>query len=176
SLIGPANDALIDTLNGGDGTDGCQGPPPDGDIHTSCEGNVAPPPPPPPVVACTITGAGDIVGTEGNDVICGSAGPDRIAGLGGNDVIYGMGGNDQVSAGSGDDTVYGGDGGDELAGGAGNDRLFGNGGGVDRLSGGPGDDTLNIVDGSGGDFAVGGDHIGGDTCVIDPGDFTVQCE
>ncbi len=43
---------------------------------------------------CTISGAGDIAGTAGDDVICGSAGNDRIAGLGGNDIIYGSGGDD----------------------------------------------------------------------------------
>jgi len=47
-------------------------------------------------VVCTITGSGDITGTEGDDVICGSDGPDRIAGLGGNDVIFGFGGDDQL--------------------------------------------------------------------------------
>ncbi|HEX8769819.1 MAG TPA: calcium-binding protein [Acidimicrobiales bacterium] len=108
--------------------------------------------------ACTITGAGDITGTPSDDVICGSAGPDRIAGLGGNDIIFGLGGADQLSGGSG------------------NDQLFGGGGGVDRLSGGPGDDSLDTVDGSGGDYALGGEHVSGDTCVVDPGDFTAQCE
>ncbi|HWI05338.1 MAG TPA: hypothetical protein VNT52_16155, partial [Acidimicrobiales bacterium] len=51
------------------------------------------------IVTCTITGAGDILGTEGDDVICGSEGPDRIFGGGGNDVIFGLGGGDQLSGG-----------------------------------------------------------------------------
>jgi hypothetical protein len=107
---------------------------------------------------CTITGAGDIAGTPGDDVICGSEGPDRIAGLDGNDVILGLGGDDQLSGGQGDD------------------RLFGGREGVDRLSGGPGDDYLNTADGSGGDYAVGGEHAAGDTCDVDSGDFAYQCE
>lgn len=110
-----------------------------------------------PLVSCTITGAGDIIGTAGNDVICGSTGPDRIAGLGGDDVIFGSGGDDQLSGGDGNDTLHG-------------------GAGVDRLSGGPGDDTLNIVEGSGGDYAAGGEHVTGDTCVVDSGDSTALCE
>ncbi|HEX2042962.1 MAG TPA: hypothetical protein VHF24_10035 [Acidimicrobiales bacterium] len=71
----------------------------------------------PGVVPCTITGAGTIVGTEGDDVICGSPGPDRIAALGGNDTVFAGGGDDEVSAGAGNDTVFGGDGNDSLAGG-----------------------------------------------------------
>ena len=40
--------------------------------------------------------------------------------------------------------------------------------------GGPDDDTLDSVDRSGGDrsggdCAGGGDHVAGDTCVVDPG-------
>ena len=128
------------------------------------------------VVTCAITGAGDITGIEGNDVICGSAGPDRIAGLGGNDVIFGLGCNDQITAGDGNDVPLGGDGSDQLVGGTGNDRLFGGGGGIDRLSGGIGDDTLNTVDGTTDDFLVGGEHVAGDTCTVDPGDSTAQCE
>ena len=108
-------------------------------------------------VSCTITGAGDIIGTAGDDVICGSAGPDRIAGLGGDDAIFGSAGDDQLSGGDGNDTLHGGP-------------------GIDRLSGGPGDDTLDTVDGPGGDYAVGGQHATGDTCVVDPGDFTALCE
>lgn len=127
------------------------------------------------VAACTITGAGDITGTPGNDVICGSPGPDRIAGLGGNDTIFGFGGDDQLSGGDGNDTLWGGLGSDTLAGGAGNDTLYGGGGGVDRLSGGAGDDYLNTVDGSADDVLVGNEHIAGDRCVGD-GDAKALCE
>ena len=110
------------------------------------------------VVTCTITGAGDIVGTAGDDVICGSAGPDRISGQGGNDVIFGLGGADQLSGGDG------------------NDRLVGGGGGIDRLAGGAGDDVLITVDGTTDDFAAGGTHVSGDTCIVNAGDATADCE
>lgn len=110
------------------------------------------------VVSCTITGAGDILGTAGDDVICGSPGPDRIFGGAGDDVIFGLGGADQLSGGDG------------------NDRLVGGGGGVARLSGGPGDDVLIVTDGTGDDFAAGGTHVSGDTCIIDAGDATADCE
>ncbi|MDP1818875.1 MAG: hypothetical protein Q8K58_03170 [Acidimicrobiales bacterium] len=128
------------------------------------------------VVRCTISGAGDILGTAGNDVICGSPGADRIAGLGGDDIIFGLGGNDQITGGDGNDVLLGGDGSDQLVGANGNDRLYGGGGGVDRLSGGPGDDRLSIVDGTSDDFAVGGTHVTGDACHVDPGDATAECE
>ena len=128
------------------------------------------------VPACTISGAGDIRGTEGDDVICGSAGADRIAALGGNDLIFGFGGDDQISGGAGNDVLLGGEGSDMLTGGDGNDQLTGGGGGVDRLSGGAGDDILNTVDNARDDFAVGGAHVAGDTCIIDPGDSVAECE
>ncbi len=35
---------------------------------------------------------------------------------------------------------------------------------------------LNTVDGSGGDYSVGGEHLAGDTCVVDARDFTAPCE
>jgi hypothetical protein len=43
NLVGPSNDGLQDSLDGGDGVDTCQGPPPDGDIHASCENTSMPP-------------------------------------------------------------------------------------------------------------------------------------
>lgn len=128
-----------------------------------------------PEGTCTITGAGDIKGTDGDDIICGSAGPDRIAGGGGNDQIYGLGGADLLSGGEGDDILLGGDGADQLTGDTGNDQLFG-GAGVDRLVGGPGDDFLDSLDGIGADHSVGGEHDAGDTCVGDSGDVIILCE
>lgn len=123
-------------------------------------------------VSCTITSAGDIVATAGDDVICGSAGPDRIAAPGGNDIIFGVGGDDQLSGGNGNDVLLGGEGSDRLAGGDGDDQLFGGGAGIDRPAGGHGDDTLNAVDGAGDDYASGGEHLSGDICVVESGDFT----
>ena len=43
---------------------------------------------------CTITGAGRIIGTEGDDVICGSEQAEQIFGNGGDDNVYGRGGVD----------------------------------------------------------------------------------
>lgn len=105
------------------------------------------------VDACTVFGAGDLVGTAGNDVICGSAGPDRIAALDGDDLIFTFGGDDQIAAGGGNDTVYAGAGADRIAGDAGTDALDGQEGN-DLISGGDGTDT-----------AYGGD--GTDTCVAE---------
>jgi Ca2+-binding RTX toxin-like protein len=42
-LVGPSNDGNQDSLDGGLGDDTCQGPPPDGDIHASCETTTMPP-------------------------------------------------------------------------------------------------------------------------------------
>jgi Ca2+-binding RTX toxin-like protein len=70
------------------------------------------------------SGACDVVGTRGNDVLRGTPRGERICGKGGNDTIYGAGGPDL------------------LEGGAGNDRLFGQGGG-DTIRGGTGRDTGN---------------------------------
>lgn len=128
----------------------------------------------PGAVPCTVTGAGDILGTPGDDVICGSPGFDRIAGLGGNDTIFAGGGNDWVDAGPGNDTVFGGAGNDDLAGEDGNDRLYG-GEGVDRLAGGTGDDFLFTANADPGDSVAGGPHVTGDTCRTDAGDAVVEC-
>ena len=131
----------------------------------------------------TIAGSGEIIGTDGNDVILASAGPDTIdtgagddiiCALGGGDIIDAGAGNDVIYAGSGNDTVYAGNGRDLVFGGkdddivnagAGNDRAFGGPGidivrgneGADRLSGGAGDDTL--IGGPGADRLVGGDDV-----------------
>jgi Tol biopolymer transport system component len=104
------------------------------------------------LLPCTITGAGQILGTAGNDVICGSAGADSIVASGGDDVIYPGGGNDSVSAGGGNDIVFGDHGNDRIFGDAGNDTLFGDQE-DDQISGGPGDD---IASGSEGNDAVSG--------------------
>jgi hypothetical protein len=61
--------------------------------------------------SCTIRGDGrsnHLVGTEGDDVICGGGGDDRIEGLGGRDVIRGGPGNDTIDGGDGDDFLDGG--------------------------------------------------------------------
>ena len=108
------------------------------------------------LLPCTISGAGDITGTAGNDVICGSDGNDRILALGGNDVIYAGRGDDQVAAGAGNDTVFGGPGVDRIFGDVGNDTLFGDqdndfiaaGAGADIASGSEGSDQVAGEDGT----------------------------
>jgi uncharacterized repeat protein (TIGR01451 family) len=90
------------------------------------------------VPACQKTGT-NVIGTSGNDVLCGTSGPDNITGLSGDDIIFGFGGNDDLTGGSGNDVMFGGPGADRLTGGDGNDRLFGNDGN-DELSGGGGSD------------------------------------
>ena len=97
---------------------------------------------------CTVTGAGDIVGTPGDDIICGSPGNDRILGLGGNDTLYGFGGDDQLSGGDGNDTLFGGLGLDSLTGGA----------GADFSSAGPGNDRLVAEAGERVDVGAGTDQ------------------
>jgi Tol biopolymer transport system component len=99
---------------------------------------------------CTIYGAGNIAGTRGNDVICGSAGDDFIAASSGNDTILGLGGNDRIAGGSGNDNAFGGFGSDSVSGNDGNDVV----------SGGPGVDS--VTGDSGTDHADGG--YGTDTC------------
>ncbi|MDQ3978294.1 MAG: hypothetical protein M3314_01905, partial [Actinomycetota bacterium] len=117
------------------------------------------------LLPCTITGSGQIVGTEGDDVICGSSGPDRIVGGGGNDVVYAGGGDDQITAGPGNDIVFGGFGNDFLSGDDGNDTLFGDQG-SDAISAGAGNDIASgsedsdRVDGGAGSDECYGEAVG----------------
>ena len=111
------------------------------------------------LLPCTVSGSGQITGTEGNDVICGSSGQDFIAGLGGDDVIYAGGGNDDISAGAGNDIVFAEHGNDRIAGGRGNDTLFGDQG-SDQISAGAGNDIASGSEDN--DQVVGGD--GTDEC------------
>lgn len=85
---------------------------------------------------------GQVVGTDGDDVLAGTPGANEIlAGLGDDDVSAGAG-DDVVDGGEGDDTLDGEDGDDVLKGGAGDDALIG-GAGADILFGGTGDDLLD---------------------------------
>ncbi len=92
--------------------------------------------------AATVTGAGTIVGTDGDDVIVGSDGADSIQGRGGNDKICAGAGDDTVGGGPGDDQFDGGPGNDNLSGGPGNDTILG-GEGDDTMDGGPDTDTCD---------------------------------
>lgn len=98
-------------------------------------------------VACTINASaanalGQILGTPGNDVICGGAGAEDIAAQGGNDVVFGGGGNDRISGSDGNDFLFGGAGNDQLSGGNGDDHLFGQAD-TDQAAGSPGTDTCD---------------------------------
>ena len=119
----------------------------------------------------TITGAGHINGTSGQDVIVGSDDRDVIAGNGGDDIICSGGGNDFVHGGTGNDRIFAGAGDDtEIFGGSGDDALFGEEGN-DRLEGESGDDQLGggegidvLIGGSENDVLDGGpgdDHLDG---------------
>jgi hypothetical protein len=103
-----------------------------------------------------------ILGTDANETLIGTIGDDVICGLGGNDRLYGSSGTDILCGGDGNDKLYGGGGSDWLQGGADNDKLYG-GSSDDLLEGGDGDDR----------------HYGGngeDTCIDDDaGDSFSSC-
>jgi hypothetical protein len=100
----------------------------------------------------TITGAGEIEGTDGDDVILGSGGDDRVSAKGGNDKICTGAGNDRVGAGPGNDEVDGGAGDDEIDGGPGDDSVLGSEG-DDVMRCGPGTD---VADGGSGTNSAAG--------------------
>jgi Ca2+-binding RTX toxin-like protein len=103
-----------------------------------------------------------ILGTDANETLIGTIGDDVICGLGGNDRLYGSSGTDILCGGDGNDKLYGNSGSDWLQGDAGNDKLYG-GSSDDLLEGGDGDDR----------------HYGGngeDTCIDDDaGDSFSSC-
>jgi len=129
-------------------------------------------------------GPGVIDGTKGDDVIIGSDGDDTIDGHGGDDFICGGAGNDSISDGGGMPFLRGDTGDDDisavdvdsatLSGGAGDDTLE-----VDNtvakswVYGGPGDDVL-IHEGTGTIKAEAGE--GFDDCLIHGGDEPTNCE
>lgn len=91
--------------------------------------------------------AGELRGTDGNDVMIATNGDDRVLGSNGNDVICGLAGADNLLGGNGADRLFGDAGMDTIAGENGNDQLFG-GAGDDDLSGGNSQDTLFGDDGN----------------------------
>ena len=109
----------------------------------------------------TMPESGILVGTEGDDVLCGSAESDLISGRGGEDTIFAAGDGDGVVGGAGSDEIFGDDGDDfQLYGGPGNDVIDagpgsdGTGAGADSMvAGGPGDDEL--IGGPGADRIAG---------------------
>ena len=82
------------------------------------------------------TAPGQILGTNGDDVIVGTAGADQIFGGLGKDTICGGGGNDQISGGDGDDTLFGQAGSDTFIWNPGDDN--------DSIEGGTESDTLQF--------------------------------
>ncbi len=100
------------------------------------------------------------VATDGDDVLTGTASEDVIDGLGGDDIIDGGAGDDNLQGGAGNDTLL--SGGAPLTAAA---VFFGTG---DLLDGGEGDDTLV----SQGGFSIMTGGLGNDTIqVTDTGDF-----
>jgi Ca2+-binding RTX toxin-like protein len=76
----------------------------------------------------------------------GNAGDNTIIGYGvGDHVIDGEAGNDHLSGGDGNDILKGGAGNNTLNGGAGNDILYNSATSVDKLAGGSGDDTYEVL-------------------------------
>ncbi|MDX2257623.1 MAG: calcium-binding protein [Hyphomicrobiaceae bacterium] len=75
---------------------------------------------------------GQLVGTNGGDLLIGGPKVRQIQGKGGDDILRGSNRVDLLQGGAGNDTLFGGGGNDRLQGGAGRDRLFG-GDGTDEL-------------------------------------------
>ena len=115
---------------------------------------------------CTITGtagATDIVGTEGDDVICVPDPDDPTAfhiidARGGDDIILGGDGIDWIDGGPGADTIYARRGADRIDGGA----------GVDTIHGGRGFDTVRSVDFADVIHGDAGDELDGYELVVVP--------
>ena len=136
-------------------------------------------------VPATIVGSGasEIFGTPGDDVIVGTKAAETITGGGGDDLICAGGGADTIEGGAGDDIVRGGVGADTIHGGQGDDELYG-GRGKDDVRGGRGDDYIegnrhddylsgglgsdNVRGGKGADEVYG--NAGDDTAVGGGGD------
>jgi Ca2+-binding RTX toxin-like protein len=109
-------------------------------------------------------------GGSGNDRIGGSPADNVISAGAGDDSIRGGDGSDTLCGCDGDDSTWGDEGTDRLSGGNGNDQLHAGGGRGNFLIGGPGDDELDMANGSTSDAADGGP--GNDHAVVDmgPGD------
>ena len=105
----------------------------------------------------------DSLGSEADEVFCGSQYDDNIrAGWGGDDTFYGFDGNDYLRGQDGDDKLYGGLGDDWIKGRDGADRIHGNNGN-EKIDGGEGNDRLfgnegndSISGGRGNDYIHGG--------------------
>ena len=98
------------------------------------------------------TAGATIVGTAGNDVLCGGPGADTLKGYGGNDLLLGEGRGDLLLGGSGGDVLKPGTGHDTAKGNAGADTVRGCDDLKDVLRGGTGNDSVyrDAVDDIGG--------------------------
>ena len=97
------------------------------------------------------TGADNLDGGAGDDILYGNGGNDTLDGGTGNDFLFGDAGTDILNGGTGNDTLDGGAGNDTLNGDAGADILRG-GTGVDTIDGGADNDTIHLANG---DFSAG---------------------
>lgn len=126
--------------------------------------------------------------TTPDDTVIGNDGPNTLSATG---QVLGLGGDDRLSSAAG--SVSGGDGNDvvivygpvRIDGGFGNDRLFGHSEGRSEVHGGPGDDTLDVVDEAceGTECSISPDADpfdcgpGTDVVYVDPGDVAPpDCE
>jgi Ca2+-binding RTX toxin-like protein len=146
-----------------------------------------------------------LAGFTNDDLIDGGDGDDRLFGESGNESPYnlhyidGWNGNDTINPGTGNDTALGFSGNDRIDGNyksgflgngwqideLGNDKLYGESGndyiidwkGLDRAYGGTGNDTINVRDGSGGDFVDAGENLFDfDKVYADSGDTVLNAE
>ena len=92
--------------------------------------------------ASASTGAVNLVGGYGDDVLLGGPGNDVLNGNDGNDLLNGGGGDDNLLGEAGNDTLKGGGGVDTISGGDDDDLLRGQGGVLNALDGGAGNDTV----------------------------------
>lgn len=92
---------------------------------------------------------GELVGTNGDDVILGSFDDDVLKGNDGDDHLEGRDGNDTLEGGLGDDIIIGGAGDDHMTGGAGRDTFAYNAGDLDDVLN--GDTITDFQLGDGGD-------------------------
>lgn len=119
-----------------------------------------------------------IKGNSANNYLSGAGGHDTLSGRGGNDrlvgdiVVFGNVGNDILKGGPGRDKLDGGPGHDNLYGGDDEDNivdtngpLTGHSADVDQVFGGPGEDTIDVLDGDALDVVCSGgskDHVSSD--------------
>ncbi len=77
----------------------------------------------------SITGIGQIVGSDFSDIIVGDDGYNHFEAGSGDDTLIGNGGHDELIGGDGNDTIYGGDDNDFINAGRGDDTIVGGDGG-----------------------------------------------